>query len=271
MMKRISILLTMCWLTLSVWAQCSVPTHPVAAGETLGYKLKFNWKFIWVNAGWAEMTVKNVTHDGSPALKVNLLSYTSKKVDRFFKMRDTLTAITTPDLIPIYFRKGAEEGKHYKVDKVQYTYAGGKTIIQQERTVDNKETERREDTVTRCVYDMISLMMRARAFDVTSFQVGQKINLPMATGREIEEQTLIYRGKKEYKAEDDVTYRCLVFSLVEYTAKKKEKEVITFYVTDDQNHLPVRLDLYLNFGSAKAFLTEIKGNKYPLTSIVKKK
>jgi hypothetical protein len=35
--------------------------------------------------------------------------------------------------------------------------------------------------------------------------------------------------------------------------------------------LPVRLDLYLNFGSAKAFLTKIEGNKYPLTSIEEKK
>ena len=53
--------------------------------------------------------------------------------------------------------------------------------------------------------------------------------------------------------------------------EKKEKEVITFYITDDRNHLPVRLDMYLNFGSAKAFLTDIKGNRHPLTSIVKER
>ena len=58
------------------------------------------------------------------------------------------------------------------------------------------------------------------------------------------------------------------FSLVEYDKKGKEKEVITFYVTDDKNHLPVRLDLYLNFGSAKAFLRSIEGNRHPLTSII---
>ena len=92
----------------------------------------------------------------------------------------------------------------------------------------------------------------------------------MATGRAVEKQTLIFRRKENYTAENGVTYRCLVFSLVEYDAKGKEKEVITFYITDDRNHLPVRLDMYLNFGSAKAFLTDIKGNKYPLTSIVEK-
>ena len=55
----------------------------------------------------------------------------------------------------------------------------------------------------------------------------------MATGRKVEEQTLIYRGKENVKAENGVTYRCLIFSLVEYDKKGKEKEVITFFVTDD--------------------------------------
>ena len=35
-------------------------------------------------------------------------------------------------------------------------------------------------------------------------------------------------------------------------------------------HLPVRLDMFLNIGSAKAFLKSVTGNRYPLTSIVTK-
>ena len=66
---------------------------------------------------------------------------------------------------------------------------------------------------------------------------GQKIIFPMATGTKIEDQTLIYRGKKVFKAEGGVKYRCLVFSLVEYK-KGKEKEVITFYITDDKTIYP---------------------------------
>ena len=72
------------------------------------------------------------------------------------------------------------------------------------------------------------------------------------------------------KANNDTIYRCLVFSFVEYK-KGKEKEVITFFISDDKNHLPIRLDMYLNFGSAKAFLKSVQGNRYPMTSVVKKK
>ena len=49
----------------------------------------------------------------------------------------------------------------------------------------------------------------------------------------------------------------------------KYKEIVRFYVTDDANHVPVRLDMFLRFGSAKAFLVGMKGVKAPITSIVK--
>jgi hypothetical protein len=49
----------------------------------------------------------------------------------------------------------------------------------------------------------------------------------------------------------------------------KNKELIRFYVTDDANHIPVRLDMFLSFGSAKAFLKSYKGVKSPMTSKIK--
>jgi hypothetical protein len=116
---------------------------------------------------------------------------------------------------------------------------------------------------------MLSMMCRARSFDASDYEVGEKILFPMADRGRISQQTLIYRGKETFKMESTGTkYRCMVFSFVEYE-EGKEQEVITFYITDDKNHLPVRLDMYLRFGSAKAFLTDMKGIRNPQTSIIK--
>ena len=46
-------------------------------------------------------------------------------------------------------------------------------------------------------------------------------------------------------------------------------ELIKFYVTDDQNHMPVRLDMNLSFGSAKAFLRAYRGVRNELTSKIR--
>lgn len=269
MKKLIVGLLCNIWLgVLSVSAQCAAKNEAIQPGERLTYELKFNWKFIWVSAGEAKMDLLPVTYEGKPCYRTTLYSISNKTVDMFFKMRDTLTCITTERLEPVYFRKGAEEGSGYTVDEVRFSYKDGKCIVDQQRARRGRNTIYRKDTLDYCVFDMLSILLRARSFDPTSYKKGDKILFPMATGREVEEQTLIYRGKKNFKAENDVKYRCLVFSLVEYDKKGKEKEVITFYVTDDKNHLPVRLDLYLNFGSAKAFLRSIEGNRHPLTSVI---
>ncbi|MDE5783159.1 MAG: DUF3108 domain-containing protein [Prevotella sp.] len=45
--------------------------------------------------------------------------------------------------------------------------------------------------------------------------------------------------------------------------------LIRFYVTDDANHIPVRLDLNLSFGSAKVFLKGYQGVRSPMTSEIK--
>lgn len=256
--------------SLPVQAQCEAHNEAFRSGEHVMYDLYFNWKFVWVEAGLASMTTFSTPYQGKPAYRTNLLAIGSKRADFFFKMRDTLTSIISRKMEPIYFRKGAEEGKRYNVDEAWFTYKDGVCYVNQRKKKWNGEIILTEQSDSRCIYDMLSILAQARSFNPTTYKPGERITFPMATGTKVEEQILIYRGKKEFTAENDTTYRCLVFSLIEIKGKK-EKEVITFYITDDWNHLPVRLDMYLNFGSAKAFLKSVKGNRHPLTSIILKK
>ena len=145
------------------------------------------------------------------------------------------------------------------MDEVWYSYADGKTHLRQR--YQNREgavTERTYDS-SKCIYDMMSMLLRARSFRVDNMRKGEKLHFPMADGHKVEDITLIYRGRDEFRMKSTgVTYRCLVFSFVEYP-NGKEKEVITFYISDDENHIPVRLDLFLRFGVAKAYLNKSKG------------
>ncbi|EJX11059.1 hypothetical protein, secreted [gut metagenome] len=249
-------------------AQCETENKAFQSGERVTYDLYFNWKFIWIKAGTASLTTKSVTYQSKPAYQIDLLSIGSKRADFFFKMRDTLTSVVSEKLEPRYFRKGAEEGKRYTVDEARFSYQDGLCHVNQKRTFKDGRVDEREDSDSRCIYDMLSILAQARSFNPADYKVEDKIKFPMTTGRRVEEQTLIYRGKDNVEAKNGAIYHCLVFSLVEYDSKNKEKEVITFFVTDDLNHLPIRLDLYLNFGSAKAFLNNVEGNRHPLTSVI---
>jgi len=265
-MKRL--ILFILWLTFATpgMAQCPTTNTAFKSGETLTYKLFFNWKFVWVGAGNAVMST---TQEEGKGYRSSLVTHTSKRIDRFFMMRDTLLSIVDQDMVPQYYRKAANEGGKYYVDQVWYNYKNGQTHLKQRYQNRRGEISDTTHQSTSCIYDMMSMMLRARSFDVTNFKEGQKILFPMADGDQVEQVTLIYRGKKTYRMEEtDIRYRCLVFSFVEYE-DKKEKEIITFYITDDANHAPVRLDLFLKFGVAKAYLSKAEGLRNPQTSIIK--
>ena len=46
-------------------AQCAAKNEAIQAGELLTYDLKFNWKFIWKDAGVARMDMQAVTYHAS--------------------------------------------------------------------------------------------------------------------------------------------------------------------------------------------------------------
>ncbi len=253
------------------FGQFAAENKAFKAGEELVYDLYFHWKFVWVKVGAASLKTVSARYQGKEALKSDLLFTGNNKLQAVFTMKDTLRSYITPDLMPLYFRKGALEGKRYTVDEVFYSYPNGKSKAELHHR--NRHGEWSENTCysDECNFDMLSILLRARSFDASNYRKGQKIHFLMATGKKVEKQTLIYKGKENFKANDDVTYRCLVFSLLDYDEKDKEKELLRFYVTDDTNHLPLRIDFYLKFGTAKAYFKSAKNLRNPHAAIVKKK
>ncbi len=274
-MKRIfklfvALFIFCCSGTTAAFSQCSHENIAFSSGEKLEYKLYFNWKFVWLNAGTATLTTDDYIYKGRKVLRSHLITRTSKRLDRFFSMRDTLESIVTQDLVPLYYRKGAYEGGKYRLNEVKYSYPNGMCRVNMlYQSSSGKRTTNVFEKAS-CAYDMLSMMLRARSFDGSQFLVGQRINFDMADGKTIEPQQLVYRGIKNFTTEETkITYRCMVFTFIEKDGKK-EKEIITFYVTDDQNHIPVRLDMYLKFGVAKAYMKTATGVRNEQTSIVKK-
>lgn len=262
------IVLSLC-ASLPLGAQCGVNNTAFNAGERVVYDMYFNWKFIWTKAGEASLDIDATRYNNHPAYRFNLLVTGNKKADFYFKLRDTLTSIVSERMEPLYFRKGAEEEKRYTVDEATFFYKEGVHHVKQKRTYLNGDIRESEQSDSRCIHDMLSILGQIRcSYHTKGYKAGDRIDFPVATGRRLEEQTLICRGKKNFKAENDVTYKCVIFSLVKMNKHKKEEEVVVFYVTDDENLLPVRIDMFFKFGSAKAFLREVKGNRHPLTSIV---
>ena len=257
-------------LTSQLNAQCTFKNTAFKSGEFLYYNLYYNWKFVWVKAGSASMSTVMSRYKGKPAYRTSLTTRGNNKVDEMFVLRDTLLAYVSDGLAPLYYRKGAREGKRYYVDEVFYSYDGNNVNLRQHELHASGNHTWKNTTSNECMYDMVSSFLRARNYDPTGWNKGQVIKIPIADGDDTKTALLKYRGKSNIKADNGVKYRCLVLSYMEKEEGQKDyKEIVRFYVTDDSNHIPVRLDMFLRFGSAKAFLVSMKGNKNSVTAVVK--
>ena len=263
---RLFIIISLLFFSVPAGAQRIIRSQAFKSGEELCCNFYFNWKFIWIKVGSATLTIKDTIYNGQKAQCMKLLSSTNKKADPFFFMRDTLMTVFTSDFRPLYYRKASREGQKFRVSQVWYDYSNvSKTKVTQYYRRNDNEPRCKEEYVSGPVYDMMSLLAYARTIDFTVLPVDTRLTFPVATGKQIEPQHLVYRGKKETKSDDGHNYDCFRVSLIT-VEDGKEQEIVNFHITDDRNHLPILLDLVLNFGSAKARLSHRKGVLYPITS-----
>ena len=238
-------------------SQCEYPITAFDGAETINYNLYFNWQFIWIKAGTASLKTFPSEYKGQKSYTTSLVTSSSKKVDRYFMMRDTIMSIYTDKLTPLYYRKGAREGKRYYVDEMWYSYPNGKCQTTT-RHIHNDGTKTVEKHLyQQCMTDMLHAFQQFRNLDTSDWQKGQTKNVSIAGGSEVVKAKLLYRNKKTVKGDDGNKYPCLVISYIEKDGNK-DKEIVRFYVTDDSKHIPIRLDLFLKFGSAKAFFSSMK-------------
>lgn len=250
-------------------AQCTFRNTAFKSGEFLTYNLYFNWKFVWMKVGNASMSTVESKYHGKAAYRSSLITRSSANTDKFFVMRDTLLCYNSLQLEPLYFRKGAREGKRYTVDEAFFSYPNGEINLKQHRQKNDGSHVWKQWNPTECTFDMLSIFLRARSFNPEGWKKGKCINFPITDGIKIIPAQLRYKGKTTVKADNGKKYRCLQLSYMEQESDKSYKEIVRFYVTDDSNHIPVRLDMFLRFGAAKAFLVGMKGVKGAIKSEVK--
>ena len=241
-------------------AQCAFRNDAFKAGEFLTYNLYYNWQFVWVKAGTASMYTVQSPYKGRQAYRASLTTRGNDKVDKMFVLRDTLLCYSSLNMEPLYFRKGAREGNRYTVDEVFYSYNGGKVRLRQHRLQNNGDHLWATKELDHCVYDMLNIFLRARSFNPTGWKKGHDIDFPIADGNGRTPAKLRFQGRETIKADNGRKYKCLQLSYMELE-DGKYKRIVDFYVTDDNNHIPIRLDMFLKFGSAKAFLVDMKGIK----------
>lgn len=238
----------------------SVDNHTFARGEWL----KFRVHYGFVTAGYMEMEVKpyKAYRRGRPCYHIVGHGYTHPAFEWFYTLDDKYESYCDEEaLVSWQFNRKIAEGSFRAYTETHFDH-----FSNQARYIDNQKGVRHYDVPVN-VQDVISAFYYARArYDQRQLRVGDRIEMHNFIDRkpyELEAKLL----KREVIEINDIEYRALKFDLlIEEVGMITDGSTIQFWISDDDNKLPLRIESELMVGSLQADLIDTRGLLHPMRS-----
>jgi len=217
------------------------------AGEILTYRMHYGA----LNAGVAILEVKPdlIEVNGRKVYHIVGSGYTIGSTDWFFKVRDRYETYMDKDaLLPwLFIRRVDEGGYKFSQDYVFNHYT---------KKVDVGNGEKFD--VPAGVQDMVSAFYTSRNLDLSNAKEGDIFTLDCFVDKELWPMNIKYTGKEEIET-DIGKFRCLKFRpIVQKGRVFKKEEDLTVWISDDNNHIPMRVQAKVLVGSIKMDITGVK-------------
>ena len=240
---------------------------PFQSGEQLDYSVYYKYGIVMVKAGNARYAIKDYTFEGKPAIRTSLTFKTTGVVDAAFKVKDTLYSYLTPKLIPVFHRKYLHEGKTHYIEEIEYKKFSENFTSAQSRRI--KDGNVRFDillTAKGFGYDLLSIFTFIRTLNYPDLKTGETFGLTSFVGRDAVPLKVRYMGQTILD-KGSVKYKTLRFEIdIVDPAFTEQKTAMEMWISDDKNHIPLKLRAKLKIGAAEAEITSTRNLKYPFDS-----
>lgn len=251
MKKLVFLSVALSFLSISVFAQLrTVKNGSFKRGEKITYKVYYDALLTGkVTAGEAELEVKDEEKQiaGRNTYHIVGLGVTKGAFNFFFKVVDRYeTYIDEQAMVPWLFIRRVNEGG-YKISQ-DVTFNQYKNVAS---SLDNKKNKTTTTVINPNVQDIISAFYYARTIDYTNAKIDQEYPVPFFLDDTVYTSSIVYKGKENVKIGIG-TFKCLKFTpSVAMGNVFKDQFPMTFWVTDDKNHLPILVESEILVGSVK--------------------
>jgi hypothetical protein len=246
-----NLLLILFILTISVTAQEKLRTIPNNSFKT-GEYLKFNVDYGFITVGEAEIDIPNTkTFFDRQAHRVRFRVKSKPFFDTFFKVRDRYeTFIDSAGIFPWRFEQHVREGKYSKDYSAFFNQNKGIAT-----------SPKGEFKINQYTHDIVSAFFYIRASDFSKAKKGSEIHLENFFADKTFPLDVVYHGKERVKV-DAGTFDCIIVEpLVADGGLFKSEGRILIWLTDDQAHMPVKVNTEILIGSIDAELVYYKNVK----------
>ncbi|MBQ9892557.1 MAG: DUF3108 domain-containing protein [Bacteroidales bacterium] len=258
---KTKLLAILCLLALSGGAYAA--EYPFRSGETLDFRLMFKWGGIMQDVGAARVVLDSTVYAGTAVYHTEISARSSKFFDAFYKIREHFQSwFTVEDLTPLKFIRQTEEGRWRAWNL--YRYDWDRNLINAEINLNKPSSTIMEVPVHQGVCDLPALVYRLRNMDFSSMEEGQKMMFTFAIDDDIFDIVMTYHGEQPLKIRRMGTVMarrlsCTVVSGVMFEGS----EELQFWLSADDNAIPVAFMAPLRVGAVWAWLRGCEGLKYP--------
>jgi hypothetical protein len=212
-----------------------------------------------VDAGTAILNASLENYNGKTVYHATGEGYSNSSYDWIFKVRDKYeTYMDTATLKPYRFIRNVEEGRYKKTENASFNHEANSVV-----------TTRGVFKTPDCVQDVISAVYHARNINFDNYAVNDKINLSVFLDDEIHDIYVRYMGKEIIKTRYGKFHAKKFKPLLIKGAMFEGGEKMTVWVSDDANHLPLRVESEIVVGSVKVDMMGYRNLRYPLSSMIK--
>ncbi|MEN9600097.1 MAG: hypothetical protein RL596_2418 [Bacteroidota bacterium] len=260
-MKKFVVLISICLSGIRLSAGndfCGLRNYAFQDGESISFNVFYSVIGIYVNAGAATFTVQNQKLNNKPIYHIIGEGTSNSSYDWIFKVRDKYESfVDTATLQPLKFLRDVDEGG-YKINE-------SVTFNQQANTATSAKGTLK---VPNCIQDVLSAIYYARNIDFNKYQVEDKIPFSMYLDHEVYNLYIKYLGKETIKTKygkfNAIKFKPLLVKGTIFEGGEK----MTAWVSDDPNHLLLRVESPIAVGSIKVDMMGYRNLRYPLTSLV---
>lgn len=237
---------------------CGLKNNSFKDGEKLRFKVYYNMGRIWVGAGEAVFTTKETFLEGRKVFHITGDGKTLKSYDWFYKVRDRYeTFIDAETMLPLKFIRNVNEGGFKIYNNVRFDQENRRAV-----------SAGGVFNVPRCIQDVLSSIYYARNIDYSKYQPGAKIPFSMFLDDQVYNLYIRYLGKETITTKYGKFKTIKISPLLIEGTIFEGGEKMTVWVSDDQNHVPVRVDSPILVGSIKVDLTGYEGLRHPFSAMI---
>ena len=227
-----------------------------------------------MGAGSADYRINFTDYNQRSRVKSTFSFKTNSFFDKIYKMRDTLTSYASrPDLIPVSLSRSVNEGStRFKEELIVRKHEKTFSEVSVKRT---KNGEVRIDTtlsVNNQGFDILNVFLFVRNINYAELNPGQTHNLTVFLGKDKVNIVLRYTGQAVLEKSETLKYKTFHWTIdIADDVFSEAKSAMEVWISDDENHIPLKLKAKLKIGAAEAELSSYKQLKHPFTSEIKLK